>query len=645
MEPAPYLPDRPADAAVKDALRIQAAAVAAQQAALGDEEAGLLERRAALEQQEAQLAAHLEEKRRRLVTLHEEARAARITLHNERAAFQESVEKTQQELTTRQKQVEQVEMQAKAERRRLIRLRRRLKKRWHQNLLAERRALAQQTSALQKQVADVQQHKAELIEERLRANGDIELGKRQLEEEWRRLRQEQETWKASCQREQTELQQRAAAIQATEAAVAQAQRDLAYDRHQWQGTRLLLEREAAGLDARIVNQRQKIVEQQNEIQRLENILSGLRSSEPAPSTDPTAPTPVPQAPEILPPRPERHFINCEDAANLQERLETLQRLAGELADQRWQLVEQWQRLAQTQQRWERDRDAAATDLETLSARLAEREHALLTAEERQEEAARELQRRHLDLIHQKHHLEAWQVRLRTREAAWEGERDRLMAELRGREQAAEQLQLASADLRHRWGQRRKQELDQLRAQRATVEKLRAEWVALREQWWRRTATLEEIARSLAEKELALERYRQQVLTAAPDAAAAERTVQALGRRLARQNAAAARLCQDAHRKLRAELEQLAARQATLLKQAGALLEQKATLAEQHAALEERETRARADEVHRQEQLRRLEARQERYELHILQLQDELERVAESLLQDSMEVAPTLRRAA
>src|SRR4029079_17745191 len=68
-------------------LRIQAAAVAAQQAALTDEELRLHQRRLALEKQEAQLAAHLEDRRLRLVELHDEIKPARTAGDDARAAL------------------------------------------------------------------------------------------------------------------------------------------------------------------------------------------------------------------------------------------------------------------------------------------------------------------------------------------------------------------------------------------------------------------------------------------------------------------------------------------------------------------------------------------------------------------------------
>ena len=78
-QPYPPADGTPADTGAwepeTEALRIQAAAVAAQQASLMEEEIRLQHRRVALEQQEQQLATHLEEKRRRLISLRDEARS------------------------------------------------------------------------------------------------------------------------------------------------------------------------------------------------------------------------------------------------------------------------------------------------------------------------------------------------------------------------------------------------------------------------------------------------------------------------------------------------------------------------------------------------------------------------------------------
>ncbi len=69
----------------KDAVRVQAAAVAAQQAALVEEEDKLDQRRTALESQESQLAAHLENKRLKLLQLSERTQAERAAIASDRA--------------------------------------------------------------------------------------------------------------------------------------------------------------------------------------------------------------------------------------------------------------------------------------------------------------------------------------------------------------------------------------------------------------------------------------------------------------------------------------------------------------------------------------------------------------------------------
>jgi pSer/pThr/pTyr-binding forkhead associated (FHA) protein len=659
----------------KDALRIQAAAVAAQQAALVDEEDRLHQRRAGLEQQEGQLAAHLEDKRRRLVQLREEAQAARVALQKERTDYQDSVARTRRDLTEAQKEVLEARDQAQIERKRLIEVRRRLKRRWHRHWMAERSHMRQRENelvaarhTLEKDGERLQQERAELTQMRLRSNGETELGKRQLQDEWDKLRREQQAWREHRDQEQAELAQRARALARGETAVAQAERALAYDCHQWQGMRLLLEREAEGLDVRIANQRRKIREQQEEISQLEAVLRGLRPpgsvSLPVlvPVTIVPAPAPAPEASNAdcrlqtekdesaicnlqsaicnssqVAPSPEEDRLASREAqlteaeTVLQRRVRALEQLAGELADQRLQVAEQWARLAQTQHRWQQDHDSATSELEALAARLPEQERTLIAHRQRLEATASDIQQRHAELAHLRESLEAWQSRVRVRETTWEAERDRLLTELHGREAMTEQLQTTLVELRQRWSRRRQQELEQVGNERAACAQLRKDWTALREEWWRRHTTLEEQRRALAEKELALERFRQETLTGTEDAAAAERRVERLRRRWVRQNAATVRATTEGRRKLQAEVMQLEGHYSVLQKQAETLTQREASLTEQQAALEHREALACVLEIRAREQMQRLQAQRDRYEQQSGDLQNEVERIAHVLL--------------
>src|SRR5262249_15126839 len=125
----------------KDAVRIQAAAVAAQQAALTEEEARLHQCRIALEQQEKQLAAHLENQRCQLLRLRDETRQAEGELQAERQAHEQRARAAAAELAQARQELETSQNQCQAERRRLEGLRGKLKRRWHRHWAAQRQAM------------------------------------------------------------------------------------------------------------------------------------------------------------------------------------------------------------------------------------------------------------------------------------------------------------------------------------------------------------------------------------------------------------------------------------------------------------------------------------------------------------------------
>src|SRR5262249_22257208 len=153
------------------------------------------------------------------------------------------------------------------------------------------------------------------------------------------------------------------------------------------------------------------------------------------------------------------------------------------------------------------------------------------------------------------HLQGWQARLRAREVTWEGERDRLLSEVRTREELADKRLAVLLELRQRWQKRRCYEITLLKNKRAACEQLRREFAALREEWVRRNNLLEQEQRALAEKTLAMEQYKQECLGQAADSAAAARRLDRLRRRVAAQNAAAVRTLMRQREELQAELAQ------------------------------------------------------------------------------------------
>lgn len=652
----------PALRAQKDALHVQAAAVAAQQAALDEQEVQLNQRRAALEQQEEQLAAHLEEKRRQADEAQEKIRTERETLEAERealdaerTAYARHVQKVSAGLARDQKELDEARGKVRAERERLQRLTGRLRQRWQchwagERLRLERREeeLADEAANLRREAEGLRRAREDFDAERLHFNGRYELGRRQLRDAWDRLRQAQRTWRQRRGKERAALRLRAQELEQAERSLADLREALRSDREAWEGRRQGLAAEVAGLETRAGNQRQKIHEQAAELLRLEGLLRERQLQALSPVQDianagpadlpPVGAPPAPAADGQAPPLPSEEGL-------LRGRMRELEKLAGELADQRRHLVEQWQRLAATQRRWERDRAEAAAELDALAARVVRQEKALAERERAAEQAEAGLRQGQDELVKLRQGLVGWRARLRAREAAWEGERDQLVLELRHRdEHAAGHLQALVA-LRQGWARRRRQDLDQLRAERNACEQLRREYLGLREEWARRAGALDEEKRVLTERALALEEFRTESLARADDAVAARRKVERLRRRWLAQNAAALRAVAREREALGRELAMLEDRSAELQRRGEAVTAAAAELAERMTAWEHKQALAAGRQARLQQEVQTAQAQRANAEGVLARLREEIEDVARHLLDEPHPPALPLGKAA
>lgn len=659
--------------AEREALRIQAAAVAAQQAALTEEEARLEARRGTLARQEAQLAAHLEERRRKLIETAEEAQAARVALARERAAHDRHAATTAAELEQARRELHQGQQELQAGRAHLAGLARRMKRRWHRSWHAERQAMRRREEALaadrrqlEKDTEKLARQRAELTQGRLRFNGEAELGRRELQAAREELDTARRGWQEQQAREHAALKERRRALDEVAAALTDGERELGDERHRWARKVSHLKREAEGLEARAQNQRRKVEEQQWHLAWLEQRLGEARAVATIPAAVVTVVTAGADAPATAPedkanaaggsdqpccaaPRAEAAAQSLalraarveEEDRSLRERSAAVERLAEDVADQRLHLLEQLERAALAHRDWHREREAALADAEALIARLPEREGFLAARERALGAAEEEWRRRHEELHQLRQHLEGWAARLKAREAGWESERDRVLLEARGREQLAERHLAALAQLRQRWARRRRQEVDLTRAERAACERLRRECGALREELLRRGATLEGERRALAEKTLALEQHRQQLVIGSADAAAAERRVERLQRQWQALNAHAIRTASAAREALLAEATQLEQRQAALHKREEDLAAREAQLAQRQTAWEETQTLTDVEQARARQEVQSLQGQRDRYALHLNELQDEVERIARVLLEEpGPEALPT-----
>jgi pSer/pThr/pTyr-binding forkhead associated (FHA) protein len=609
--------------AERDALRIQAAAVAAQQAALGEEEIQLQQRRKALQRQKEQLATHLEERRQELIDLREQARRDRAALKAESETARAQNEEVRAALSKEREAVRQELQQAARERRRLIEFRKRLKQRWrkhwkvHEDALKRReQELAGERGKLERDAECLQRERVQMTQAQLRFNGEVELGRRKLQDEWQQLGLAQQQWEACLNQEQTgraahlrELDRRAAAVAASEQAAYEQGRH-AEELH------LKLRKEAEGLDARIRNQRLKLVEQG-------------KQSNPSPA-GPVAPfeaaAPLPRQREAAVPA-------------------VLARLAGDLADQRLHLLKQWQAFLELREAWEPERAAALAEIEAAARELEQRERWLDARAQALADSEADLRRRQTALFDVRCSLEAWQARLTARETFLDNERVMLLADVRAREEHAEAQGQRLEEMRQRRARRRSQEIEELRLAREQHEQMRRDYALLWQECQDRRAQVIREQRELTAKSLALEQFRQELLRRAADTPGADKRVERLRRRALAHLEAEARELSRERAAVKAETGRLDGRADRLLDKEESLVARHESWMRKIAEWEEQRSAAAVVEQHREQELRHWQLVHEQDARQLHELREEVERIARLLLEEGDTAGPPASQAA
>jgi len=186
----------------RETLRIQAAAVAAQQIALEEEEARLHQRRNDLQQQEEQLAAHLAEKQRQVQLWSEYTKAERETLRKEKIDQDKRVARREQEFHHAKEELAKDHQKVTVERQRINQIYQRLRQRWQRQWAAEKEKYQKHGKALQAEALRLEKHESELSareaalrDEALQLNTRRELETRQLQEDRTALVKDQEGWR------------------------------------------------------------------------------------------------------------------------------------------------------------------------------------------------------------------------------------------------------------------------------------------------------------------------------------------------------------------------------------------------------------------------------------------------------------------
>jgi hypothetical protein len=614
--------------AERDALRVQAAAVVAQQAALGEEECRLRQQRTALRKEKEQLAAHLEARRQSLQEMQEQVRQERTTFAAECDTIRKEHEQHRTRLQQHQEELAGLQQRAERERLRFVELRRRLKRRWRRHWNVQERSLANREKdlsaswqRLQREAEAMQRDRAALVQAQLRFNGEAELGRRQLQDEWQQLGLAQQQWEATLNEEHSHRRQQRQELESRAATVAAAERAVAMQQQRLEQRRAHVILELQGLDVRARNQRQKLFEQEQRLARIEALLPiPAEVEESPPETTALVPAAIPIRPVDVP--------------------AAWDRLAGNLADQRQHLLDQWQNFLEVEQAWQLGQESAVVaveatvrSLEQRELRLISQEQALAAQEQAVARGAEELQYRQQALAEVRCALEGWHARLVVRETAWHTERLAQEAQMRAREEAAAAAVERVEQLQERQHQRRSEEIELARMARLRFEELREDYAGLWQECQERRAELAGEQRALATRAVALEHLRLDLLGRSPDPANLSRRLVRLQKKYAAAVRAEEQALTQERRRLTAETQRVEEHARQLRREQDNLATRCEALAQQTTAWEEHQRASVEAEEQRRHELEVLRRLHEQDEKQIVQLREELESIALLLIDD------------
>jgi hypothetical protein len=616
----------------KEALRIQAAAVVAQQAALTEEEIRLQQRQSALVQQEQQLASLLEEKRQRLVTLREEARQAHDALRKERASYEERVADVQSDLAVSRRELGTQERQLQAERRQLFKLRHQLKRRWHRHWAEERMTMRRREAAL----ADARRHlqadrdklkqdQAALQKAQVRYNTELQLSRRQMRVDRERLRTRHK-----------DLHELARTLDQREATLVEVERTLAQEKSHWEADRKHREQEIEGLESRIANQRSKLQELEKEVARRQQVARDLENHHSAAgqsNLETVAPGPRVPIPSEAAPVDGHTWRVKQLEAELRSRIATLETVAGELADQRLRLAEQCERFGRARQTWHDEHERARAELEALALQIQKQEQAFQARHQLLAGAEHSLHERADAITARERHLEVARARATTLALSWEGERERLLANVRAREEHVDQRLALLGRLRERWTERRRRQIAHLRQRRAACAAMRQQCVRLQQECDRQRTGLVQAQRAVAEQALSLEQYRLECTAQAGDPAAAEKRIEHLRRQWSNLSATMEKALADEQRQLAEEKTRFESHLAQLQEQEQELTAETAALASERSAWEQEQMLHASEQSKLRQQVQTLQRQREYYEQQLHELRDEVEGLARMFIEE------------
>jgi Inner membrane component of T3SS, cytoplasmic domain len=579
----------------RDALRIQIAAVIAQQAALDEVESRLDGRQVSLERQETQLARHLDDRR---LELDQSMQA----LEQERAGSQQQ----RDDLAREKAELIEQQQQFGKQRQRMQELRRKLWKRYRDMGKVREAAVVRREAEAAGIVERCKRERATVQAFQERVNGERELGRVQLRDQRQTLEKEKAEHLAALRHQQEAVQQQQADLTRQAAEVGESSQALAGERQAWEARQATLIREVDGLESRIRNTRERLDAMTPQVKRAAAPTEAIIPPSMSPALQPDTRAGVP--------------TDLHDFADM-------------LDDQRRHLLGKWRQLIEVENQWQEERRTALAELELVTEELAGREKDLGHRHRQAEAEESGLVRRREDLSAQRASLDGWRARLASDEASWKAKQELSQEEIAGREALLEQRRQQFEVVQQRRHQRLEQEVAELLGLRTRCEEVRKLYLERLGEYERQRAQQDEAQRDLVAQAVVLEQSRDELTHAAPDPA---RTAQAIDRLRKRERArldADARAVEADRRRLQQDLARAEAESRRTRQREEEQVARQVDLARRADDWDAQRLVAEEDEARRQEELRRLRARHAVDERQLRQLRDELERLARLLIED------------
>ncbi len=485
----------------RQALRAQAAGVAAQQSALLQEELRLLHVQKNLQEKEKQLGLYFQEKHLRQVQIQRTLKLRFSKLKQQETALIGTMKEQQANLLS---QTEAARLAQK----RFEKLRNKLKSRWKTIARRQLAILATRNTAIDESMAKLSKEYEHIVKERKSLASAQELFQSTCETENRKLKEsydqldiEQQQRSLKSTTREIDLLHREKELASRLSLLDQNQLILEENEKHWNTylTRLKLEEE--GLEKRILNLRGKLPD----------------CSWPLPNTDSVSTNNKPI------------FNIPADANALMVQLEGM---ASHLDDQRLVLLEAWHNLEQRKIAWEKQQNDLLAELDFAGNELGRKQKQIEQWELSLVQKEENLYHKESQLSLQRKHIEADQATLRLQLKSYETDRNVLIHEIEVRSGTMEKLGQLTHETRRELCQKGLKERDELLKEKLRLDEIRLSANNIWKDYQNKLHELEFQKQSLAIAELAVGRMTLELLSGTNVGVGADRRLEKIRKGIA-----------------------------------------------------------------------------------------------------------------